>query len=165
MSRPAITVRPARPEELPAVGELTLAAYLTEGPVGDYADELLDAASRARHAEVLVAVDERDQVVGAVTLAVAGSPYAEISGPGEAEFRMLAVAPAGRRHGVGAALVHACVIRARELCLARLTLSTMAGNATAHRLYERLGFRRAPQGDWCPRPDLRLIVYVLDLAE
>jgi hypothetical protein len=35
--------------------------------------------------------------------------------------------------------------------------------ASAHRLYERLGFRRTPEQDWYPAPDVHLITYRLDL--
>ena len=34
---------------------------------------------------------------------------------------------------------------------------------TAHRLYERLGFRRVPELDWTPVPHVQLIAYRLDL--
>jgi hypothetical protein len=33
----------------------------------------------------------------------------------------------------------------------------------AHRLYERLGFRRAPERDWAPRRGIDLIGFQLDL--
>jgi hypothetical protein len=33
----------------------------------------------------------------------------------------------------------------------------------AHRLYERLGFMRAPERDWKPVPEVRLISYELAL--
>jgi ribosomal protein S18 acetylase RimI-like enzyme len=34
---------------------------------------------------------------------------------------------------------------------------------SAQRLYERLGFRRDPDHDWSPAPDILLLGYVLDL--
>lgn len=46
-----VTVRPARPEELAEVGELTVRAYVDDGLVdgapGGYVDELRDAEGRA----------------------------------------------------------------------------------------------------------------------
>src|SRR6476619_4304467 len=49
---------------------------------------------------------------------------AEVSRPGEAEFRMLAVAPGAQRRGAGEALVRACVGRARALGAEALVLYT-----------------------------------------
>jgi hypothetical protein len=43
-------------------------------------------------------------------------------------------------------------------------LSTTADMRPAHRLYERLGFGRAVDRDWTPRPNLALIAYTLELA-
>ncbi|MCZ9344350.1 GNAT family N-acetyltransferase, partial [Streptomyces sp. TRM76130] len=69
--------------------------------------------------------------------------------------------------GVGEALVRACVDRARGVdgC-ARLILSTQETMHAAHRLYERLGFVRTPERDWCPLPEtdaIRLLTYELPL--
>ena len=36
--------------------------------------------------------------------------------------------------------------------------------ATAHRLYERLGFVRTPERDWSPSPDVDLLAYRLPLS-
>ena len=32
---------------------------------------------------------------------------------------------------------------------------------TAHRVYERLGFTRAPEDDWSPEPGVLLLAYAL----
>jgi hypothetical protein len=34
---------------------------------------------------------------------------------------------------------------------------------TAHRIYEKLGFRRDPERDWTPMPGVDLLAFVLDL--
>jgi hypothetical protein len=34
----------------------------------------------------------------------------------------------------------------------------------AHRIYERLGFRRAPDRDWSPVPGVDLIAFVVSLS-
>jgi hypothetical protein len=52
----ALQVRPARPDEYAALGELTVAAYAAVDPgvlESDYADELRDVAGRAAGADVL----------------------------------------------------------------------------------------------------------------
>src|SRR6266540_4491222 len=100
-----VVVRPAGPADYDAVARLTVAAYradgqLAGGPEHGYARVLADVAGRAEVAEVLVA-GAAGQVVGAVTFVLPGTPLAEMSRPGEAEFRMLAVDPAGQRRGAG----------------------------------------------------------------
>jgi len=160
-----IEVRQVREDEVSAVGEMTVEAYRIQGPLqddpdgGGYAAEVRDAARRAQESEVLVAVDGAS-LLGTVTFATPGSPWSEIAGPDEAEFRMLAVTPAARSRGVGTLLVCACLARARELGCRQLVLSTAAWTPGAHRLYERLGFVRAAHRDWEPHPGIRLLVYV-----
>ncbi|WP_410661564.1 GNAT family N-acetyltransferase [Amycolatopsis sp. lyj-112] len=162
-----LEIRPARDGELKAVGELTLAAYgaergLVEG-VG-YAAELLDAARRAEQAELLVAEDGDGTLVGTVTIARPGTPFAELSREGELEFRMLGVLPSATGRGIGEALTKAVIERARELDAVRVVLCSLSTMNRAHRLYERLGFVRLPERDWAPHPGVDLIAYRLDLA-
>jgi ribosomal protein S18 acetylase RimI-like enzyme len=160
-----VTIRPAREDELGVVGELTINAYHADGfeTSGEYALKLADARPRAEQAELLVAVDDTDTVLGTVTVAPPGSPWAQVSGPDELEFRMLAVAPSARGRGVGEALTRRVIERAEELGLRAVTLSSSPNMVVAHRLYERLGFRRTPEADWSPVPGVDLITYRLDL--
>lgn len=160
-------IRPAAPAELPAVGELTLAAYVADGYLSaadDYAGELRAAADRAAGADLAVAVDESGELLGTVTFALAGTRWAEVSRPGEAEFRMLAVAPQARSRGVGAALARWCVERAREHGATAVAICSMSRMHSAHRIYERMGFVRAPDRDWWPVPEVQLLAYRLDLT-
>jgi ribosomal protein S18 acetylase RimI-like enzyme len=167
MSEPdGITVRPAEEAELAEVGALTLAAYRADGLIAEgnsYEAFLLDSTSRHRDAELLVAVDAENHVLGTVTMCAPGTPYAELSGPGEWEFRMLAVSPAARGRGVAGALVAAVLRRAVQAGAKRIVLSSMDRMRTAHRLYERVGFRRAPELDWQPGDGANLWGFVLDL--
>jgi Acetyltransferases len=87
-----------------------------------------------------------------------------LAGDRESEFRMLVVDPRARRRGVGAALVRKCVERARAAGCTTLRLSTQVEMTAAHRLYERLGFRRSPERDWGPVPGLALLTYALELG-
>lgn len=163
------TIRAARPEDYELLGDLTATAYLDDdlldlGPDDPYLDVLRDVRRRAEHAEVFVAVDEAGSVLGGVAFVGGPGPFANIAEPDEAEFRTLAVAPAGRGRGIGAALVTACLERARALERHRVVLSTQPMMHAAHRLYERFGFVRVPERDWSPVDDTNLLVYVLDLA-
>ncbi|MDG4793793.1 GNAT family N-acetyltransferase [Micromonospora sp. WMMD1082] len=162
-------VRPAEPADFAAVARLTVAAYEADGQLkgeNGYADVLADVADRAAHGEILVAVDPvTGQPLGSVTFVLPGTRYAELCGPGEAEFRMLAVDPAAQGRGAGAVLVEACVARAAELGCTALTICVRAGHAeAAHRLYRRRGFVRVPEQDWAPLPGVDLLALRLPLS-
>ena len=162
------TIRAALPQDHERLGELTAAAYLDDGLLDfgaedPYLEVLRDVAHRAEHTEVLVAVDPHGTVLGGVAFVEGPGAYADVAREGEAEFRTLAVAPTGRGRGIGTALVRECIERARALGRDRVVLSTQASMHTAHAIYERFGFRRAPERDWSPVRDLKLLVYVLEL--
>ncbi|WKU08574.1 GNAT family N-acetyltransferase [Micromonospora sp. HUAS LYJ1] len=157
-----LLVRRAVPAEFPAVARLTVAAYEADGQLkgeNGYGGVLADVAGRAEHGEILVAVDgATGTVLGSVTYVLPGSPYAELSGPGEAEFRMLAVDPAAQGRGVGVALVRACLSRAVAQSCTAMVICVRSGLAdAAHRLYAGLGFVRTPQRDWSPLPGVDLL--------
>lgn len=160
-------VRPISPGEHAAVAEMTLRVYevaLGEVLTDDYRVILADVDDRAANAVVLVAVDG-EALLGSITYVPGPGPYAEFESPDEAGIRMLVVAPEAQRRGVGAALVRACVDEARRAGKARISLHTTPAMTAAQRLYEGLGFRRAPERDWVPEPGVTLLGYVLDLDE
>jgi ribosomal protein S18 acetylase RimI-like enzyme len=160
-------IRPADPGEYERAGQIVIAAYralpgghLTE----DYAVELAAVERRAEEAEVLVAVMGDAEVVGCVTFVPdETSPWAELLEPGESGVRMLAVDPQTQGRGTGRALVEACVRRASQLGRTALVLHTTPWMAAAQHLYETRGFRRIPERDWEPVPDVPLLAYRLEL--
>ncbi|MDN3026656.1 GNAT family N-acetyltransferase [Streptomyces sp. S.PB5] len=164
-----IEIRAADPGEYETVGEITAQAYLLDGLLafGEsdwYLGELRDVAKRAAAAEVLVAVLGGEPIGTVTYVSPVGGLMAELSRPGEAEIRMLGVARAARGRGAGEALVRACVDRAKatEGCTG-MVLSTQPVMHAAHRIYERLGFVRAPERDWQPieGDDFTLVTYEL----
>lgn len=160
------TIRLARADELAAVGALTVGVY-RHGQLASeaYSATLADAQHRAQHTDILAAVDEQEQLLGAVALVLRGGPYAELSASeSDAEFRMLVVAASARGKGIGTALIQECLARARAAGKNRMVISTGAKMIAAHRRYEELGFVRAPELDWSPLPGERLLAYVLELA-
>lgn len=153
--------RPAE-EELPRVASLVIDSYVGGGliaPDNPYVAELADVRGRWLDADLLVVRGANGVVVGTVTFCLAGTPWAEISRPGESEFRMLAVDPASRRRGVGRLLVRACLDRALRSGSSALVMSTTPRMTAAHRMYERMGFVRIPERDWYPRTGVHLWVY------
>jgi ribosomal protein S18 acetylase RimI-like enzyme len=159
-----LTVRDIHPTEIARLSEITLAAYeALDIEVGSYRTVLADVAGRALRAEVLVALDG-DRLLGGVTYVPdAHNPYAEFDDPDAAGMRMLAVDPAAQGRGVGAALVAACIRRARDRRCRRLVLHTTAAMTSAQRLYRRLGFARTPWRDNSPQPHVHLLGYELRL--
>lgn len=157
-----ITVRIAGPADVDVVGRVTEGAYRGDGHLDidggeDYAVLLRDAGRRMAEATVLVA--ELDgAVVGSVTIAPYGTGWAEISGAGEVEVRMLSVAATARRRGVAEALMAAVEDEARRTGHTGVVLSTMEEQMVgAQALYARLGYERDPGRDW--DIDVHMIVF------
>ncbi|MFJ5861553.1 GNAT family N-acetyltransferase [Pseudarthrobacter sp. NPDC092439] len=168
--QPQITIRPAVEADYDDVARITRDAYLAAGYFDDadhpYMRRIQDVALRAGEATIWVA--ERDgAVVGSVTLAVAGEPYADIALQDELEFRMLVVDPAVQRSGAGRALLEAIIAHARALPGIRaVALTTGESWLSAHGLYQATGFRRVPERDWLvPGTDIKLLVYRLDVHQ
>jgi ribosomal protein S18 acetylase RimI-like enzyme len=163
-----IAVRVARPDEYQRAGELTVSAYAAlpgDHLAGGYDVQLRATDRRAEEAVLLVAVDG-DGVVGCVTyVPSAGHNWAEGLADNEAGIRMLAVDPTAQSKGAGQALVRACIERARAQGKDAVFLHSTAEMLTAHRLYERLGFRRVPERNFRPFPELLLHAFRLDLSD
>ena len=114
--RRPIEVRDARPAEYEAVGKIVAEAFFADGQLDApgsefYADVLRDVASRADAAEIIAVLDD-GVVVGGVTFVPHGGPMADIARGGEAEIRMLGVAPDAQGRGAGTALMRECLARA-----------------------------------------------------
>jgi ribosomal protein S18 acetylase RimI-like enzyme len=154
-----VTIRLATPADFPAVAHLCTNAYAPfVGEDHAYMAELRDVAPRAAAAELLVATDGL-RILGTVTFVPNGGPLGEIATPAEAEFRMLAVDPAARAKGIGTALTQHILKASRERGKAGIVCSTRPDMHSAHRVYERLGFVRAPDRDWSPLPGIDLLAY------
>jgi len=162
-------VREATADDFEAIGRLTIAAYrgLDTWVGDDYAAHLADVEGRAKaeNTIVLVAEDDDGRLLGSVTLTIGGGPFFEWDPEtdGDCGFRMLAVDPEVQGKGVGPRLVAECLARARAAGCRRMIIGSTEWMTTAHRIYERLGFRRVPELDWTPVPHVQLIAYRLDL--
>ncbi|MBC9937460.1 MULTISPECIES: GNAT family N-acetyltransferase [unclassified Leucobacter] len=148
---PVFHIRPIDPAEYARETDLVRAAYAA----GPYRDELAhdeawaateqDSAGRDAAGRILVAV-AGDRLVGAVTVLRGGSAYAKLAGAGEAELRLLSVAPESQGAGLGAALTRAGMELALSWGSTVVRLDTGVKNPAAS-LYERLGFERTPELD------------------
>jgi ribosomal protein S18 acetylase RimI-like enzyme len=161
----SLLIRPARPEEYEALGELLVAAFrslpLMPGDE-EYVRELGDIRARAEEACQLVAATPAGGLLGGVTY-VPGpeSRYSQQLAAGEAGIRMLGVDPARHDRGVGRALTEACIGRARSDGRTRVRLYTGTWMLAAQHLYEQLGFRRVPERDY---PQYGMLAYALELG-
>ena len=161
-----VTVRAVRPHEYALAGELLVEAYRTLADAGDpaYERHLRDVARHVQDSDVLGAELE-GRIVGCVTFVDGLKPLSEVDDPDAATIRMLGVAAEARGCGVGAALVRACIERAKSAGRRRVRLDTRTSMTGAQRLYERFGFRRDPDHDWSPAPGIVLLGYVLELEQ
>jgi N-acetylglutamate synthase-like GNAT family acetyltransferase len=165
---PQILIRPAVPADYVAIARITRDAYLAAGHFESadhpYMRQIQDVEERAAKATIWVA-ERAGQIVGSVTLAVAGEPYADIARSDELEFRMLVVDPAVQRSGAGKAMVQAIIEHARSLPgIKAVALTTGPGWESAHSLYRKTGFHRVPERDWVvPGTDIKLLVYRQDV--
>jgi ribosomal protein S18 acetylase RimI-like enzyme len=165
----APTIRPlTAADDLAGFGRIVLASY--EGLVGHPADptydaEILDVAGRVERAVVLGALDG-DTPLGCVTYVPdAANPFAEDLADDEASFRMLGVAAAAQGRGVGAALVETCLDAAGAAGRRAVFIHSGSWMTAAHRLYGRLGFRRAPDRDWVvPEVGVSLLGFERDVS-
>ncbi|MCU1531739.1 MAG: family acetyltransferase [Arthrobacter sp.] len=163
-----IIIRPAVPADYDAIARITRDAYLAAGYFESaehpYMLQIQDVAQRAAKATVWVA-ERAGRIVGSVTLAVAGEPYADIAQSDELEFRMLVVDPAVQRSGAGKAMVRAIIEHARSRPgITAVALTTGMTWESAHGLYRKTGFQRVPERDWLvPDTDIKLLVYRQDV--
>jgi ribosomal protein S18 acetylase RimI-like enzyme len=163
-----LTIRPAVEADFPAVARITGDSYLSAGyfddPAHPYMVKIMDVAARAREATIWVA-EREGTVIGSVTLALSGEPYADIALQDELEFRMLVVDPAVQRSGAGKAMVEAILGHAKTLPGIRgVSLTTGKAWESANGLYRKTGFERVPERDWfVPETDIKLLVYRRDL--
>ncbi len=170
-----IHIRDARPTDTDreAVRELTLRAYeeyaalMLPSHWAGYRENIIATLESAEPAGRIVA--ERDGViVGSVLLYPAGrvlySPDGDVFTTSWPEVRLLAVDPAARGRGLGAALLGEAISRARRSGYRFLVLHTNDMMRAAIHLYEKVGFKRFPELDFAVDEDVIIKAYRLDLS-
>lgn len=190
-----VTLRPARPEDSPAIARLFLissdglAAYIWSRLAAPGED--LAAVGARRYAREGVAFSYRNCVIAECEGEVAGMlhtfpmahdpeatpetdpvlrPYSELEDPGSLYVSGVALFPGRRGSGIGTRLIAAAKARARDLGLPRLSLICFERNEGAMRLYRRLGFREIARRPLVPHPMLHYaegdaLLLVRDLGE
>ena len=159
--QPGVHVHDARPGELPAIGELRVAAYQAGGFLSDpshYTETLRTLGADARG--LVLAAEEDGVLLGTIMLQPWPHAGQVVRASDEAEIRALAVSPAAQGRGVGRALLRAVIDRAAGLSVRNLVLSTQPNMTAAQRLYLSEGFQRTPDRDWFPVPGFALLAYL-----
>ncbi len=141
-------IRTATEADARAVTALWTEAYSGRGPgegrVAPYEEhEFFAALGRGQ----MFVAELEGELAGAVAISPPGAPGAAVAGAGEAELSRLAVAAGARRQGVGRVLVELCGEQARLAGASAVALWSRPYQEGAHRLYESLGYRRAPERD------------------
>lgn len=158
VGRPAVILRPMRVPDIAAVERIEAASLPHPWPAGAFRHEL-EANPHARYVVAALAGEAptpRRAAAGAAPSDVSmptpagGDAAGEVSPVvgfaglwmqfDEAHLSLMAVAPAFRRHGIGARLVARMLEEAMAAGAACMTLEVRAGNVSAQRLYARFGF-------------------------
>jgi GNAT superfamily N-acetyltransferase len=163
----ALLIRDAHPQELDEVSLLVKEAYteyrhsIPSRHWRFYLENIMDVRSRLGVSQLIVA-ELKKQLVSAVTLYL--RPSLQEQWPkGWAGVRVLAVRPSYRGGGIGRALMEECIRRCREKNIKTIGLHTGPAMAVARKMYEDMGFVRAPVYDFQPRPNIVVMAYRLDL--
>jgi GNAT superfamily N-acetyltransferase len=167
-----LRIRDARSSDRDVISALTLAAYqeyaaLMSAHWDGYRRNIVATLADVGPADQIVA-EYDGHMVGTALLYPAGTVLSTADGGKGTlrwpEVRLLAVVPGARGQGVGAALMGECIRRARQAGAAAVTLHTTDIMQAAIRLYDRLGFIRAPELDFHPAPDVTVKGYRLNLS-
>ena len=155
-----IKIRNARAEEFHEIGRLLVRVYSQlegfpsklEQP--DYYDLLLNIGeiTKKSHTQLLVALNEQYQILGAVVYFSDMSSYGSGGSATEEKnasgFRLLAVDPKYRGSGVGKALTLACIQKAREDKNKELIIHSTQYMKIAWAMYQKIGFKRSKDLDF-----------------
>lgn len=149
---PEITIRPAAPVDLPALGRLGALLVRTHHEFDPR--RFIPATPRTEHGyasfletqldepDIVVLVAERGgEVIGYTFAGVEGHDWMALRGPAGVLYDIV-VDPAHRGGGVGRMLLDATLAELRARGAPRVVLSTADRNEAAQRLFARAGFRR-----------------------
>ena len=148
----ALTIRPAAPGDLAAIGrlgaqlvrthhEFDQGRFIAATPQTErgYSSFL---ATQLEAPDVIILVAEQDgEVIGYAYAGVEGRDYMSLRGPAGV-LHDIVVDPAHRGQGIGRMLLDATLAALEERGAPRVVLWTAERNETAQRLFARAGFRR-----------------------
>jgi GNAT superfamily N-acetyltransferase len=158
MATSDVLIRVATEADVPHIAQIHVASWLDA-----YRGVIPDAVIDARTVEGVTAMWSGNPTKFPKNLTVAETPDGQIagfscagpvtdtkrSGPYEFEVYALHVRPDMRRHGIGAALLHAAMARARDReGMRSLIVRTLRDLHLSRRFYEREGGTLISEGHW-----------------
>lgn len=160
MDKKIYKVRNAQPGEFAEIGKLMVQVYsqLEGFPKPDeqpnYYKMLANIGDLTHkpEMELLVAVSSDNKIAGGVVyfsdMQYYGSGGTATKEKNAGGFRLLAVDPSTRGHGVGKLLTNECIRKAKEKKLGQVVIHTTKAMQTAWKMYEDLGFKRSEDLDF-----------------
>jgi len=154
------TIRNAKPEEFEELGQLMVEVYSqlegfpkqSEQP--EYYKLLagIGELTKKPNTELIVAVSPEGKIAGGVVyfndMQYYGSGGTATQEKNASGFRLLAVAPAFRKQGIGKLLTKECIRKAKELKQAQVIIHSTKAMQIAWKMYEELGFKRSKDLDF-----------------
>jgi len=154
------TIRNAKPEEFEELGQLMVEVYSqlegfpkqSEQP--EYYKLLagIGELTKKPNTELIVAVSPEGKIAGGVVyfsdMQYYGSGGTATQEKKASGFRLLAVAPAFRKQGIGKLLTNECIRKAKELKQAQVIIHSTKAMQIAWKMYEELGFKRSKDLDF-----------------
>jgi ribosomal-protein-alanine N-acetyltransferase len=127
MRSPSASIRPARPEDIPAIADNDRASFDT-----------IWWHSAASLAHILQTVSHF--VVAEIDDRVVGHAFSDVYG-GHGHLIRLVVHPAYQRRGIGEQLLRESLLQQNRLGAYPFTLNTQIDNAASQELYRRYGYQ------------------------
>jgi ribosomal protein S18 acetylase RimI-like enzyme len=159
-----VMIRDATEGDAEAVVALWTEAYFAEGEGGrDRPYDRSEFEATAAAAVHLLVAEVDGEVVGVVALLAPEEPSRAVAREGEGELARLVVGSAARRGGTGRRLAERCEALARAEGWPAIALWSRAYQAAGHRLYESLGYERAPERDSVDETGHARLVFRLSL--
>ena len=160
MSTQPYIVRNATPDEFYKIGKLMVQVYSQvdgfpkESEQPEYYKTLSNIGEfvNKQETELLVAVSPDDKIAGAVVffsdMKYYGSGGTATKEQNTSGFRLLAVDPLMRGHGIGKFLTNECIKKAKTKKLHQMIIHTTMSMQTAWKMYENIGFKRSEDLDF-----------------
>ncbi|MBL4904994.1 MAG: GNAT family N-acetyltransferase [Flavobacteriaceae bacterium] len=156
----AYTIRNAKPEEFKKIGALIVQVYsqlegfpnASEQPA--YYNKLSNVGDLTNNGEteLLVAVSSDNTICAAVVyfsdMQYYGSGGIATQEKNVSGFRLLAVDPTSRGHGIGKLLTNKCIEKARKFKHQQVIIHSTKSMKIAWSMYENLGFLRSKDLDF-----------------
>lgn len=160
MNKQEYTIRNAKPQEFPAIGQLMVKVYSQlegfpkEKDQPEYYKLLANVGELTNKpgTEILIAISDENEIAGAVVyfsdMKYYGSGGTATSEKNTAGFRLLTVSPLARGLGIGKLLTNECIKKARDEGFHQMIIHTTMAMQTAWKMYESMGFKRSEDLDF-----------------